>query len=287
MIKISKFEVLCITSLTQCLIRLKKDHSLIVKTFYSQTNIDSGMAGKFIVKNISKELGDMHKPSSGVRIIEYEGLNQKFKVVYKPSTIFVDYIISGNLKLFSQINSNLYNDLSYDQSFVEIMNEKIGEEYRIPTYLILPMEKIVQINPVDNNYDDVIKEKINDSYGYIEFIESAYDAYLKKYIEDFKSDFEIKSINELKEKYLFLTKLRGGKNYINILNPDDDEKLRKQYCIVNQYNYHLHMKDGHEKNFIITKDLKIAMIDQENSLIPLKSEYLYWINLFYKKKEFL
>ncbi len=129
------------------------------------------------LKEIKSTGSDFHKGGKQVLILSFKIKTdpaKDFRLIYKPGDIEIDCRLVGMSSAIKRIDETFM-----EKSLVEIINDKIDEmhlPFKLRTLRILP------INPTSRYDDEDLKKMINQSYGYIEYLE--YDQPINKEEED-------------------------------------------------------------------------------------------------------
>ena len=107
---------------------------------------------------------DFHKGGKQVLILKFQTTAGFRKLIYKPGDIELDYHLLANT---DGIRTQQNWGLGSEKSIVEITNEFLDDDFKLPTYRIFPRNPGSQLKMVDNRLP------ISDSYGYIEFLSNA------------------------------------------------------------------------------------------------------------------
>ncbi len=208
-----------------------------------------------VVAKIASSGSDSHKQGARVLFITFEGqhLGKTIlkKIVYKPSSVEVDYLIFGNKTALDRAESTNYqrkNVTPLAEDLNRFIKKTKGADAKtIPTYTVLP--RSVQIN-------GQIEE-----YGYVEFID---------YPEEYKQVLSSPNMTECLEQ----TEMRS-------LNIDMDKKLFAQmsdcyyvFGMLTALACTISLKDTHAENIIMShlndkldKKIRPYFIDCEATLI--------------------
>ncbi len=180
-----------IESIIEACDRIYDDREAIRVVFFKDVNVR--------LTDIQTTGSDSHKRGRQVLILRFEDdANQKYKLVYKPSDVEIDYRIVGSAdrrtRRFLEANDNI-RYVSWHKSLSAIINEALREEtlslltniygeaeaeanlhrLELPTYRVLPCNPGSKLTLKDNRWD------IGLSYGYIEYLTHTPDFNLPPY----------------------------------------------------------------------------------------------------------
>ena len=108
---------------------LRKDFALIHKIFFSDKK---GVE----LENISYSLGDRHKSTGSVAILTFkyadehpETQGNRLKLVYKPSTVLIDFVINGNTKEICSLSTKQSEEIAmkHTEKIVDPTVQKIAD----------------------------------------------------------------------------------------------------------------------------------------------------------------
>jgi hypothetical protein len=219
----------------------------------------------------------VHKIGGGVSILEFKGIKNEssLRLVYKPSTVLIDFVIFGDTANFQSYPKNSpYAKLFPEKfrSFADIVNTSLEKKERIQTYMVVPVEDIY----------DSIENRILNARGYLQYVGSE--------IKD--TELTAGTLNEILEKEYILNIHEDGElnNYLKNIYSEhlfkriNDEKLILNKDEQNLFSFHVGMilmmawtlnsPDIHFENVIIEGKLPVT-IDTENSLSPHFNESIY------------
>jgi hypothetical protein len=257
----------------QLLHRLSNDRKIVYSTFLKEE--------EFKLNDIVVTDSDVHKIGGGVSILEFTHKEDLIKVVYKNSSVLMDFCIVGDTEGMEEYINELAKEEKKFLSFAEIMNNKIpASELKIKTYKILPREVI----------DEVSSSRIAGAYGYIKFIGKGSPEIPQTVNEVTELLRQIESKENVKDDQI--TNLFQETYYNNLLSNKNKNKeiLENEQEIVN-YSIHfgyilmianiLSSTDLHSENVIMSKK-EPYIIDLENTASPLSGEA---INCLLDKQE--
>ena len=230
---------------------INTDYLLLSQNFFQNDQ-------KFIVMDISMSQGDVHKLGGGVSIIvlsqddqEAKTKEKLVKIVYKPSSLEMDYLITGNSSKLKE------HPLNENRSFFEIINSSFlnSKNSQLETYLIIPM-------PIDKSIE-------SPSYGYLEFIKSdstPIESLKKKIPEIISEEVPIWLKNKETEYFEIDSKWKEIEpNETNIFTESENSDFSFQNGIILAVIKMLNSNDLHHEN-VLVRNKKIILIDLENSL---------------------
>jgi hypothetical protein len=192
---------ICTASFLTLFKRLNNDIKLIQLVFFDKLEIE--------VTSISMTNGDRHKDDASVMAVGFQTTKEeqviKKKIIFKPMSLLMDFAINGETFKLCQLEDDYVKKLCalldqpkkeeedhayipFGRSFIERFNlfEKT-EENKLKVYTVLPMEPeevfreelpfsepITLTEDEKKNIENYMKKIMNESYGYIEFLESPY-----------------------------------------------------------------------------------------------------------------
>ncbi len=119
------------------------------------------------LKEIKSTGSDFHKGGKQVLILSFKiktDPTKDFRLIYKPGDLEIDCLLVGMSSAIKPIYKTFM-----EKSLVEIINDK-SDELKLP-FVKLRTLRILPINPTSQYSDDDLKRRINESYGYIEYLE--------------------------------------------------------------------------------------------------------------------
>jgi hypothetical protein len=141
--------------------RLQKDWDTIHKYFFA-----SDPAKSKLVK-ITPTGSDFHKGGKQVLILTFDIDKAEHKLIYKPGDVELDYRLLADTSLVRQ-NPFHAQELGDQKSIWELTNEFLDDEFKLPTYKILPRNPGSKLDEGFANMFD--KLPIEKSYGYIAYL---------------------------------------------------------------------------------------------------------------------
>ena len=194
--------------------------------------------------------GDHHSIDSGVAILTFNYKNENIRIVYKTGPLRPDFLLFGETKFYKTMYDSIkgsvvgkkLNNYDIDNSLIEILNINYTTEVEklFKPFLIVPVEKEKDGNNL----------KINEIYGYMEFLEG-------------------ETILDLK------LKIRN-----NLINKIDENKLKTRPAL--QLGYLARMTD-----FVSSTDLhhENMLLDTNNNILKaIDFEAIYDLRRTYENK---